>query len=72
MKVRAIVSFDDHKVHRFVEEGQEFELPEGVDWLKAGFVVPVPGVEVEMATQPVPERSKPVKKGKRPARKPTG
>lgn len=43
MKVRAVKSFGgstaDGRYH--VSAGDEFELPAGVDWLRAGLVVPV-------------------------------
>ena len=39
MKVKALKSFSGTGFH--VPEGTVFELPEGVDWLKAGLVEPV-------------------------------
>lgn len=39
MKVRAIKSFSGP--HGSYRKGQAFDLPEGVDWLRAGFVVEV-------------------------------
>lgn len=45
MQVRVLKSFVGHygPDNKFISagEGQEFELPEGVDWLKAGLVEPV-------------------------------
>lgn len=38
-------------------EGKEFNLPEGADWLRAGFVVPVREEEVEMATRKPQEKA---------------
>lgn len=41
MKVKALISFVgyDQSRNKFrVEEGQEFDLPAGVDWLKKGLV----------------------------------
>jgi hypothetical protein len=41
MKVRALISFvgyDQNRTKYRVQEGQEFDLPAGVDWLKAGLV----------------------------------
>ena len=45
MLVRAVKSFGGLGPHGriHVSSGQVFELPEGVDWLKAGLVVPVEG-----------------------------
>lgn len=40
MKVKCVRSFVDG-MHGSKGQGDVFEMPEGVDWLKAGFVVPV-------------------------------
>lgn len=47
MKVRALVSFSD--VRGSYAQGDEFELPDAVDWLRAGLVEPVRQVEMETA-----------------------
>lgn len=41
MKVRAVKSFSGP--HGSIQAGAVFDLPEGVDWLRAGFVVAVEG-----------------------------
>lgn len=43
MKVRAVIGFVGIVAgqSRSVRDGEVFDLPDGVDWLKAGFVVPV-------------------------------
>lgn len=41
MKVKALISFvgyDQNRKKIRAEEGQEFDLPAGVDWLKKGLV----------------------------------
>lgn len=48
MRVRALVGFVGivNGQSRAVQAGEVFDLPAGVDWLTAGFVVPVePDVE---------------------------
>lgn len=53
MRVRALKSFAGPGGS--YAPGQEFELPEGVDWLRAGFVVPVAAlVRAEAWEQVVP------------------
>ena len=59
MKVKCVRSFVGHAPNgRFYSPGMgdEFELPDGVDWLQAGFVVPVKETKQETATQPKPRR----------------
>lgn len=57
MKVKALVSFaGEAGTHA---AGDEFELPEGVDWLRAGLVAPVePEPEPEASAEPKPARKK--------------
>jgi hypothetical protein len=55
MKVRALKSFVDGKFGRH-SKGDEFELPEGCDWLNAGFVEPV-GKEIESAVKPPAQKA---------------
>lgn len=62
MKVKALKSFggllpNGERIH--VSEGTEFELPEGVDWLKASLVVPVRGEKKEKAVIEAPEKAVP-------------
>lgn len=60
MKVKALKSFGSTKYGHFAE-GSEFELPDGVDWLKAGLVEKVkpPARKREAAARPSPtKRSK--------------
>lgn len=57
MRVRALVSFSG--AAGTIARGAEFDLPDGVDWLKAGLVVPVTEpaphmADVERATDPAP------------------
>jgi len=57
MKVRALTTFGGtdaigNPIH--VSAGDVFDLPPGVDWINAGFVV---AVEQEEATVQVPERA---------------
>lgn len=40
MKVKAVKSFGGSR-HGHFPQGHVFELPDGVDWLEAGLVVPV-------------------------------
>ncbi len=68
VKVRALLSFVavvDGRKFRAIE-GDEFDLPAGVDWLAAGLVAPV-GQEPEAAAVEQPEKAV-----KRPARKRKG
>lgn len=58
MKVKVLISFSD-SVHGTRAEGDVIELPEGVDWLRAGFVAPV-----EPEPAPEPEAPKPARKKK--------
>jgi glycosyltransferase involved in cell wall biosynthesis len=57
MKVKAIVSFTSGS-GILVQQGDVFELPEGVDWLKAGFVVPYVDLQMERTILPDPEKRK--------------
>lgn len=61
MRVRAVKSFiaylPDGSKQR-VQYGQELDLPRGVDWLKAGFVVPVRQAATETATMKPEERER--------------
>jgi hypothetical protein len=58
MRVRALLSFAGKGMT--VSRGAEFDLPEGVDWLQAGLVVPVEATPaphmagVERAIDPAP------------------
>lgn len=59
MQVRALVGFVGivNGQSRAVRAGEVFDLPDGVDWLTAGFVAPVaPGVETA-AVDPRAERA---------------
>jgi len=47
MRVRALTTFGGNGIH--ISAGDEFELPEGVDWLRAGLVEAME-VEPEAAT----------------------
>ena len=68
MLVKAVKSFGGSQ-HGHRAEGSVFELPDGVDWLQAGLVVPV-GEEVETATLEAPEKAvKPSRVTKRKAKK---
>jgi|SRR5690606_30722557 len=49
MKVRCITSFAGYGFSH--AEGEVFELPPGVDWLRAGFVVPVAPSKPEALAQ---------------------
>lgn len=64
MKVRAVKSFGGSQYgHRAA--GSVFDLPDGVDWLEAGLVVPVEP-EIETAAMEAPEKAvKPKPKKKR-------
>jgi len=59
MKVVAIRNFVGivQHVKRTYEEGQEFDLPDGVDWIQAGLVAPVRAEKVETATRKAPEKA---------------
>lgn len=59
MKVIAVKNFVGiiDNVKKPFEEGQEFELPAGADWLDAGLVVPVRTRKVETATRKAPEKA---------------
>ena len=52
MRVKAVKSFVDKvgDTKYRVEQDQEFELPEGVNWLDVGFVVPARDIELKTAT----------------------
>lgn len=70
MKVRALTTFGGtdaigNPVH--VSAGDIFELPDGVDWLRAGLVVAIE--EPEAATVEVPERATKAKPKRRVRRK---
>ena len=55
MRVLCVVSFSSRDFT--ASEGDEFELPEGVDWLQAGFVVPLKEQKIETATAKPKERA---------------
>ena len=57
MKVRALKSFGS-TIYGHYAAGVEFELPDGVDWLKAGLVEQVkpPPKKREAAARPAPTR----------------
>lgn len=61
MKVKALIDFVPVINGRSglpISRGEEFELPEKVDWLKAGFVAPVVEEKRETATvKPVEKRA---------------
>jgi glycosyltransferase involved in cell wall biosynthesis len=61
IRVRAVRSFVSRNPSMHVTAGDEFDLPAGVDWLRAGLVVPVRGEPVETATVAAPEKA--VKRG---------
>ena len=64
MKVIAVKSFGGSK-YGHISEGKVFDLPKGVDWLKAGLVVPFKE-EIETAMTASPEKAvKPRAKAKR-------
>lgn len=65
MKVRVVIPFVDDRSYR---KGEEFELPEGKDYLHAGLVVPVVqiGPEEKAIVQPAETRSKGKAKKKQP------
>lgn len=54
MRVRALTSFAGDGVS--VGMGDEFELPEGVDWLRVGFVEVI-DEEPEKAVAEMPEKA---------------
>lgn len=68
MRVKAVKSFggvtSEGRYH--ISEGEEFELPEGVDWLRAGLVVPVKAAVETAAIEP-PEKAVRPKARKRKA-----
>ena len=67
MKGTVIRSFSDNK-HGSFSEGDIVDIPEGVDWVRVGFVVPITQSEtIENAALYPPERA--VKKTNNP-RKP--
>lgn len=58
MKVKVLISFSD-SVHGTHAQGDVIDLREGVDWLRAGFVVPVePEHAPEASAEPKPARKK--------------
>lgn len=61
MKVKALVSFVD-MAHGSRAAGDVFELPDGVDWLRAGLVAVV--AEPDPEPEPAPEVLKPARKKK--------
>ena len=66
MRVRALTSFAGSGVS--VGMGDEFELPEGVDWLRAGLVEVIPEPEQEKAVAEPPEKAvKPRARGRKKA-----
>ena len=76
MKVKAVKSFSydfDGEIGH-IPEGKEFDLPEGVDWLHAGLVVPVREEKIETATRKPQEKAvtrSPAASAGRSKRKPT-
>jgi hypothetical protein len=59
MKVQAVKSFVSKvgdKKYR-IEQDWKGDLPEGADWLGAGFVVPVKEQEIETATKAPKEKA---------------
>ncbi len=62
MKVKVLVSFfGTAGAH---SQGDIIELPDGVDWLRAGLVEALPEPEAEPAPTPEPEAPKPARKKK--------
>lgn len=59
MKVKVLLSFSD-SVHGSHSEGAVIDLPEGVDWLRAGLVEAL--AEPEAEPTPEPEAPKPTRK----------
>lgn len=59
MKVKAIVSFSARVDGRSYSpaEGDVLDMPDGADWLTAGFVVPVAEMERETAVAPTGEKT---------------
>lgn len=55
MRVRALTSFAGSGFS--VGMGDEFDLPEGVDWLRAGFVEVIPEPAPEKAVAEMPEKA---------------
>jgi len=70
MKVKALNSFSD-SVYGTRAAGDEFELPAGADWLRAGLVEVVVEPEVEAAPVIEPEAAPEVQAPK-PSRKKKG
>lgn len=68
MRVRVVKSFVDGKYGR-KSRGAEFEMPDAVDWLKAGLVEPVEP-EIEVATKKAPRKAVVKKTNARKPRKP--
>ena len=59
MKVKAVGDFTtvfEGRVY-YVDEGDEFDLPEGARWLTAGLVVPVRERKVETAVRKPQEKA---------------
>ncbi len=66
MRVRALTSFAGSGFS--VGQGDEFDLPEGVDWLRAGLVEAIPEPEQEAAIAEMPEKAvKPRARGRKRA-----
>lgn len=67
MRVRALTSFAGSGFS--VGQGDEFDLPEGVDWLRVGFVEVIePEPEQEAAVAETPEKAvKPRARGRKRA-----
>lgn len=59
MKVKVLNSFSD-SVHGTKAQGDVIDLPDGVDWLRAGLVEPLPEPEPtpEAPAEPKPARKK--------------
>ncbi len=75
MKVRVIRTFVGGSHNRLYEEGEILEMPEGADWLRVGFAVPVAvtGPEEKAVVKPAEKRkitTKDTKDTKFPVEKP--
>lgn len=69
-KVKALTSFVGHygadRKTMVVSAGDEFELPDGVDWVTCGFCEPV-----EAVVKPVPRKQKVSTASRKPSEKGT-
>lgn len=55
--LRSFVAHVDGRTYR-VQEGDEIEVPNGVDWEKAGFVEPAPKAKAKTAVKRKPAAKK--------------